>query len=55
MTRIATLLAALTLAACGAGGPPEPPTPKSPQPGITLSGITLSGQASVGIARNGTR
>ena len=50
MTRIATLLAALTLAACGAGGPPEPPTPKAPQPALTLSG-----HASMGIARNGTR
>lgn len=34
------LVACLLLAACGADGPPEPPT---------KSGITLSGEAQVGV------
>ncbi|MBC7477966.1 MAG: hypothetical protein H7317_07705 [Pseudorhodobacter sp.] len=46
MTRIA-LLSLLALTACGAGGPPLPPTTVQP-------GITLSGSATMGIARNGT-
>jgi predicted small lipoprotein YifL len=34
------LLACLTLAACGADGPPEPPT---------KSGITVTGEAQIGV------
>ena len=34
------LLASLALAACGADGPPEPPT---------KSGITVSGEAEIGV------
>jgi hypothetical protein len=39
MTRL-LLIACLTLAACGADGPPEPPS---------KSGITVSGEAQVGV------
>lgn len=40
MIRISAFLAALTLAACGAEGPPVAPS---------KAGITLSGQASIGV------
>lgn len=43
MIRPLALIATLTLAACGADGPPVAPSKAAP------SGITLSGQASVGI------
>jgi predicted small lipoprotein YifL len=44
MIRPLALIAALTLAACGADGPPV-----APSKAAATSGITLSGQASVGI------
>ncbi|WP_374397372.1 hypothetical protein [Tabrizicola sp.] len=40
------LLACLTLAACGADGPPE--TPKKP----ANPGITMSGEVGVGVVSN---
>lgn len=41
-----SLAALLTLAACGADGPPE-------RPGTTPTGITFSGSAQAGITRDG--
>jgi predicted small lipoprotein YifL len=38
------LLSLFLLAACGADGPPEPPTAKAP-----TSGVTISGDARVGV------
>lgn len=46
MSRLA-LISLMTLAACGAAGPPIAPTTVQP-------GITMSGSATMGIARNGT-
>lgn len=42
-----SLFSLLTLAACGAAGPPVAPATVQP-------GITMSGSATMGIARNGT-
>lgn len=40
------LIAALALAACGADGPPEPPSKSSATPGLSISG-----EARIGIVK----
>jgi hypothetical protein len=52
MTRIAALLALITLASCGASGyPTAPATPADAA--ATPTGVTLSGSATAGIATDG--
>ncbi|MEI6098863.1 MAG: argininosuccinate lyase [Alphaproteobacteria bacterium] len=48
-----SVMALLVLTACGASGPPQAPTPANPEP--AKPGLVMSGEASVGIARNGTK
>jgi predicted small lipoprotein YifL len=44
---LTTLLACLTLAGCGADGPPQAPASSTPPPGLTISG-----DARIGIVSN---
>ena len=49
MTRLAALALILTLAACGADGPPTRPEPKEERKPASTS-ISISGQATIGVS-----
>ena len=46
MPRLLPLLTLALLAACGADGPPVPPSQATTQPGVTLSGTVSVGMVS---------